>query len=130
MAQPISAAVAPITTQPVQNKRQIAHEKYKIAAFITVGITLIHPIAGAASGTYYFTRFGMEYLIDSLGWNDAGLIGRIAGAVVSCIVALGSTIAVVSALGVTIPFTPMIIAGGIGLLSFDILAAIWKHGKH
>jgi hypothetical protein len=138
MAQPITAAVTPVTAQPAANPvaaqdvateaRDPRAEAAGTAAVITALCTLFNPITGAAVGTYFITSLGMSYLSDMLGCDNVGLIGKVARAVTNFFVSAAATVAVLSALGVAITFSPALMGAGIGLLSVNILSAIGKHG--
>ena len=122
MAQPVTSSAAAPAIQ------DSTLDSYKNSAFIgaiaTAVCTLINPISGAAIGTFCITDLTTSVLMDKLGWDKTGMMGKISRLFVSYLVSLGAAVGVLAALGVTITFTPPLIGAVIGSLAMLLLFKI------
>ena len=123
----ISSSTA-ITSQASSLVNQGFLEKHRsdflIGGIATVVCTFLNPITGAAVGTYMIARLGTEALADMIGCDSAGVAGKVATVVASVLAANIATFGVLTALGVTIIFTPTSVGLVIGTIAFNVLFAL------
>ena len=112
-------------SQPMISQNSQSFTSYNtnawVGAIATAVCTLINPISGAAVGTYCITSLATQIVLDKLSGNSRGIIDKIVKIAISFFAGMAAAFGVLSALGVSVAFTPVLIGGLIAGLACKIL---------